>query len=109
MKLNTAMTEIVRIGHTFAADTLSISGSQITTVPAAKCLGIWWRYNLSAQGSVQENICKARKSFFAYVKLGLFQGHLINPLSANSIVDTCVLPTQGLIQGEWISTPLFNS
>ena len=34
---------------------------------------------------------KARKSFFAYGSMGLFQGDL-SPLSGRSVVDTCILP-----------------
>ena len=51
---------------------------------ATSCLGTWWKYNLSAIRSVQENIVKARRAFFAFGKIDAFQGHL-NPLSAVNI------------------------
>ena len=40
---------------------------------------------------MEYNITKARKSFFTYGSMGLFQGNL-SPLSGISMVDTCVLP-----------------
>ena len=60
------------------------SWAPLPTTTDAKCLGIWWSYNLSALRSVHENIIKARKDFFAFGKTEAFQGHL-NPLSAKSI------------------------
>ena len=63
----------------------------ITTLPAAKCLGVWWSHNLSALRSVQENIIKARNAFFAFGSIQAFQGNL-NPLSAISVFESCVLP-----------------
>ena len=41
--------------------------------------------------SVQENIIKARKAFFAFGSIQAFQGNL-NPLSAISVFESCVLP-----------------
>ena len=57
----------------------------------AKCLGVWWKHNLSAVWYVQENISKARRAFFAFGRIDAFQGHL-NPLSSINIVETCVIP-----------------
>ena len=63
----------------------------MTTTEAAKCLGVWWQSNLSASKSINENIKKARKAYFALGSLGAFNGDL-NPLSSRSIFETCVLP-----------------
>ena len=57
----------------------------------AKCLGYLWHHDLSAKPSIDHNILKARKSFFAYGSMGVFQGDL-SPLSGRSVVDTCILP-----------------
>ena len=93
LKLNPSKTEIVKVTQLpFHPELIDLDQScDITTVPEAKCLGVWWSHNLSAHRSVQENICKARKAFFAYGKIDAFHGHL-NPLSATSIFKTCVVP-----------------
>ncbi len=49
-----------------------------------------WCSSLSAKNSVTENISKARRAFFAYGRLGVFQGDL-NPLSSCSVFECCVL------------------
>ena len=38
-----------------------------------KCLGYWWSKDLVALKCVDENIKKARKAFFGYGSLGVFQ------------------------------------
>lgn len=70
---------------------IEIPNYSINISTEAKCLGVWWSYNLSALRSVQENITKARKAFFAFGKIEAFQGHL-NPLSAVSIFESCIIP-----------------
>ena len=55
------------------------------------CLGFWWNSNLSSTTSVNNNIQKARRAFFSLGSLGLFQGKL-NPLSAQDLIETCVMP-----------------
>ena len=50
-----------------------------------------WDHDLSAKPSIDHNILKARKSFFAYGSMGVFQGDL-SPLSGRSVVETCILP-----------------
>ena len=52
---------------------------------------LWWHHDLSAKPSIDHNILKARKSFFAYGSMGVFQGDL-SPLSGRLVVDTCILP-----------------
>ena len=66
LKLNTSKLEVVRILSQQAkySETLDIANAQVSAAPAAKCLGVWWQYNLSASHTVEENISKARKAFF---------------------------------------------
>ena len=92
LKLNSSKTEIIRIAYCHPQDDfISLFSSNIDIVTEGKCLGTWWKYNLSAIRSVQENIVKARRAFFAFGKIDAFQGHL-NPLSAVNIFETCVIP-----------------
>ena len=58
---------------------------------SARCLGVQWQHNLSASESVKVNISKARKAFFSLGSTGVFHGKL-NPLSASSIFETCIIP-----------------
>ena len=89
LKLNTSKTEVVRFSKsTFLEGSVILNDESIDFVPEAKCLGVWWNHNLSAHKSVNENICKARRAFFAFGKMHAFHGHL-NPLSAISIYKTC--------------------
>ena len=92
LKLNSSKTEIIKISYNHPhEDTLSLNTSNVDIVTEGKCLGIWWRHNLSAIRSVQENISKARRAFFAFGKIGAFLGHL-NPLSSVNIFETCIIP-----------------
>ena len=95
LKLNVQKCEIVMFSHGCSAGVVpqcEIDGSQIPVRNAAKCLGYWWRGDMMALRSVEENIRRARKSFFHYGSLGAFQGDL-SPLSTRSIIETCVMPT----------------
>ena len=44
-----------------------VDGSQIPVKNAAKSLGYWWRGDMMALWSVEENIRRARKFFFHYM------------------------------------------
>ena len=68
-----------------------IEGNLLPASGTAKCLGYLWNNDLSAKPSIENNILKARKFFFAYGSMGLFQGDL-SPLSGHSAVETCILP-----------------
>ena len=70
-----------------------------------KCLGYWWSKDLVALKCVDENIKKARKAFFGYGSLGVFQGSL-NPLSSASVIDCCVLSVLLYGAENWILTPV---
>jgi len=68
----------------------TIAGTPVSIKKEAKCLGYWWQSNLGADKSVEANIEKGRKAFFAAGAIGAYQGSL-NPLSARSIFLTCVI------------------
>ena len=50
----------------------SIDGEVIPAGKVGKCLGYWWSEDLMATRAVEENIKKARKSFFLYGSIGVF-------------------------------------
>ena len=89
MKLNPTKLEIVRMSQT-PTDSIQveIGENQITTSKSARCLGVQWRRDLSANDI---NISKARRAFFRLGSTGAFHGKL-NPLSASSIFETCIGP-----------------
>ena len=72
--------------------THEIAGQEVKTQAEAKCLGVWWRYDLSPTKSVEEYIHKARRAFFALGSIGAFHGRL-NPLTGRSLFETFVVPT----------------
>ena len=92
LKLNSSKTEIIKISYCRPPeDSISLASTNIDIISEAKCLGVWWKHNLSAVRSIQENISKARRAFFAFGRIDAFQGHL-NPLSSINIFETCVIP-----------------
>ena len=92
LKLNVSKLEVMRLSKQLQPpDTIVIAGNTFTTTPAAKRLGVWWQWNLSASQSASENIKKARRVFFALGNIGAFQGEL-NPLSSISIFESCIIP-----------------
>ena len=68
-----------------------VEGTFLPVSDTGKCLGVWWKGNLMATKSIEENIKKARRAFFLLRSLGTFQGDL-GPLSNRLVVETCVLP-----------------
>ena len=92
LKLNSSKLEILSVAKQHKdPEMIDIAGSEVITASAVKFLGIWWQYNLSASRSVQEKISKARKAIFAFGNIGTFHG-ILNPLSAQSIFETCIIP-----------------
>ena len=67
-----------------------IAEQAISVGSEGKCLGYWWQGNLMANRAV-EGIKKARRSFFDYGTIGVFQGGL-SPLSSRAVVENCVMP-----------------
>ena len=89
LKLNASKLEVVKVSQ--IKERLEVAGVDIETTPAVKCLGVWWRHDLSASHAVHENISKARKAFFALGNIGAFY-RSPNPLSGCSISQTCIVP-----------------
>ena len=93
LKLNERKTEIImptKGKHT--QGTCNMVGQNIQVQSEAKCLGVWWRYDLSPEKSVVERVHQARCAFFALESIGAFHGRL-NPLTGRSLFDTFVVPT----------------
>ena len=92
LHLNMTKTEIVHLArHPVPIENVNINNTQIETKKEAKCLGVWWTQDLSSRKSVEENISKARRAFFALGAIDIFQG-ACNPLTALSLFNTFVLP-----------------
>ena len=92
LRLNMTKTEIVHLArHPVPTENVNINNTQIETKKEAKCLGVWWTQDLSSCKSVEENISKARRAFFALGAIDIFQG-ACNPLTALSLFNTFVLP-----------------
>ena len=92
LRLNMTKTEIVHLArHPVPTENVNINNTQIETKKEAKCLGVWWTQDLSSRKSVEENISKARRAFFALGAIDIFQG-ACNPLTALSLFNTFVLP-----------------
>ena len=93
LTLNSSKTEAVTFSkRPLALRTIDIAGQSINTQATAKCLGIWWQHDLSPCRSIEENIAKARKAFFALGFIGSFQGKT-NPLISKSVYEIFVIPT----------------
>ena len=65
--------------------TFSVAGHQVGTKQEAKCLGYLWKSNLGSAKSVEANIEKGMKAFFAAGAIGAYQGSL-NPSSQFDIL-----------------------
>ena len=92
LALNTAKTEIVHLSrHALPQESIDVIDKTVTTKKEAKCLGVWWSQDLSSNKSVEENINKARRAFFALGAIEVFQGKC-NPLTARSLFTTFVMP-----------------
>ena len=72
--------------HTFVPPTCDV---EVPAGDVGRCLGNWWKGDLLATKSVDENILKARGAFFHYGSIGTFQAF---PLSSKSVLDCCVMP-----------------
>ena len=55
-----------------------------------KCLEYWWQRDLLAVWAVEENIKKARRSFFHFGSIGLFRQSDLSPLSSRFVIEICV-------------------
>ena len=64
-------------------------GEEVQTQTDAKCLGVWWHYDLSPVKSVEECAHKANCAFFVLGSIGAFHGRL-NPFSGCSSLKPVV-------------------
>ena len=78
-------------GNHFDSTAVKLGSQTLKPTTASKCLGTWWTHNLTSTKSIAENICKARKALFSFGSIGVFHRNL-NPLSSNSVIETCVMP-----------------
>ena len=71
LQINASKTEVVALSTTNQTPnlTFSVAGHQVGTKQKAKCLGYWWKSNLGSAKSVEANIEKVMKAFFAAVLL----------------------------------------
>ena len=72
--------------------TVDVGDVSLPVEQSVKCLGIYFSSNQSSKTSIEVNLCKARRAFFAQGSIGIFHG-LLNPLSSRSIFESCVVPS----------------
>ena len=85
IKINSSKTELVKFSlQVSIIKDVELGSQSLTAQPAAKCLGYWWHSSFSPATSIEENILKACRAYFALGAIGAFQGRL-NPLSERSI------------------------
>ena len=106
LKLNVSKCEIVLFSSQPSTTTLpvcEVDGSVMPAGDVGKCLGYWWKGNLSASRSVEEKNQKARRAFFHFGSIGVFQGD-IGPLSSREVIESCVMPVLLYGSENWIMT-----
>ena len=92
LKLNATKTELVKFSHKKPDPISHVIASQEIQVQAnAKCLGTWWRYDLSPTTFIEECVHKANRAFFALGSIGAFQRKL-NLLTGRNLYETFVVP-----------------
>ena len=103
LSLNESKTEIVLFSRKPSQHTSAINfmNSTVPIILEAKYLGYLWHKSLSTRPAVEQNIAKARRQFFALGSTGCYLGQS-NPLSARTVVETCVLPTLCYGAENWI-------
>ena len=106
LTLNPTKCEALLVSPTKPAESTSIAvlGDKVLSPHlSVKSLGYWWSWDLSASKAVDEAIKKARRAFFAFGAMGTFHGQL-NPISAKSIYEVCVVPVLLFGSENWILT-----
>ena len=93
LKLNTEKLELLAMseGNSPPDCAVQIGSNSVTSSSSARCLGVMWTHNLSPKESIESNIKKAHRAFFALGLLGISHGKQ-NPLTASEIFEVCVLP-----------------
>ena len=84
--INADKTELIVMTKVkYSEHTYEMVGQDIISQTEAKCLGVWWRYDLSPGKSFDECIHKVRRAFFALGSIGAFHGRL-SPLTGRSLL-----------------------
>ena len=88
-KLNVSKCEIVLFSSKkdIAFPVCEVEGSVMPAGDVGKFLGYWWRGDLSASTSIDENIRKACCAFFHFGRIGVFQGD-VSPLSSRTVLES---------------------
>ena len=100
LKLNVNKCEIVLFSNHSSAvqfPKCKVDGAVISAGVVGKCLGYWWKGDLSASKSIEENLKVCSRCAFFY--FGVLQGD-ISPLSSRSVLKSCVLPIFFVCVGE---------
>ena len=91
-RINPSKTAVVSFSaQQCTTEDIELGDQPLVVRPAAKCLGYWWHSTFSLAKSIDENIAKARRAYFALGSIGAFQGQL-NPLSGRSLFSTFITP-----------------
>ena len=103
LSLNESKTEIVLFSRkpSQSASPISLLNSTLQIIPKAKCLRYLWNKSLSGRPAVEHNITKARRQLFGLGSTGCYLGQS-TPLTARTVVETCVLPTLCYGTENWI-------
>ena len=93
LKLNVSKCEIVLFSkqQSCTLPVCDVDGSIMPAGDVGKCLGYWWKGDLSASRSVEENIQKTCHAFFHFSSIGDFQSD-ISPLSSREVIKSCMMP-----------------
>ena len=105
LKLNVSKCEIVLFSSQkgIALPVCEVEGSVMSAGDIGKCLGYWWRGDLSASISIDINIRKPCRAFFHFGSIGVFQGD-VSPMSSRAVLESRVMPVLLFGCENWILT-----
>ena len=86
-----------------SGDELRIGSISVRVSRNPRCLGVIWSHDLSPKQSVEANIKKAHKAFFALGSLGVYQGKQ-NPLTSSEVYKVCIVPVCLYGSENWLLT-----
>ena len=105
LKLNVSKCDFVLFSSqkAIAIPVCQVGGFILPAGDVGKCLGYWWRGDLSASTSIDENIRNARCVFFHFGSIGVLQSD-VNPLFSRAVLQSCVMPVLLFGCENWILT-----
>ena len=106
MKLNPEKLEILPMYLGKNPDTseeFKIGSTSVSVSHNPRCLGVVWSHDLSPKESIEQNIKKAYKAFFALGSLGVYQGKQ-NPLTSSEVYKVCIVPICLYGSENWLLT-----